>query len=255
MLVRNKKVTVKRKVFSFFILSLLAGPIYVAAFGPINYNSDWRTASRESMGIAPNPVSLEEAIVQVYSARAFNWRGVFGVHMWISTKTKGATEYETHQVLGWQKYRGLPVVVSKADQPDRSWYGHTPDVVAEFRGAQAEKLIPQILKAVESYPYPDTYRVWPGPNSNTFIAWIARHVPELRLQLPATAIGKDYLTNGDLIADAPSGSGKQVALFGVLGATLAKEEGLEMNILGLSFGVDWNDRALILPGVDRISLP
>ncbi|MBT4890059.1 MAG: DUF3750 domain-containing protein, partial [Rhodospirillales bacterium] len=48
--------------------------------------ADWRTASRESAGIAPVPSETPEAVVQVYSARAFSWRGFFGVHTWIASK-------------------------------------------------------------------------------------------------------------------------------------------------------------------------
>ena len=39
----------------------------------------------------------------------------------------------------------------------------------------------QVEAAVKTYPYPDRYRSWPGPNSNTFLAHIGRAVPELRL--------------------------------------------------------------------------
>ena len=46
---------------------------------------------------------------------------------------------------------------------------------------------------MHEYPYANTYSLWPGPNSNTFTAWIARAVPELETDLPATAIGKDYI--------------------------------------------------------------
>jgi hypothetical protein len=38
----------------------------------------------------------------------------------------------------------------------------------------------------------------------------------------------------------------------VLGATLAVEEGLEVNILGLTFGLDPLDLAIKLPGLGRI---
>jgi hypothetical protein len=56
-----------------------------------------------------------------------------------------------------------------------------------------DQLIKRIDKAAREYPYANEYTVWPGPNSNTFTAWIARAVPELGVDLPATAIGKDYL--------------------------------------------------------------
>jgi hypothetical protein len=108
---------------------------------------------------------------------------------------------------------------------------------------------------VKSYPHADRYHSWPGPNSNTFIAHIGRAVPELRLDLPPTAIGKDFLANGDLAARAPSGTGVQVSLFGLGGLLIGWEEGLEVNVLGLSFGLDVNRPALRVPAVGRVGFP
>jgi len=76
-------------------------------------------------------------------------------------------------------------------------------------------------------------------------------VPELEVDLPPTAIGKDYL--GDrLLATAPSGSGFQVSLFGLLGMLASGVEGFELNVLGLTFGIDPFSPALKLPLVGRI---
>jgi Protein of unknown function (DUF3750) len=108
--------------------------------------------------------------------------------------------------------------------------------------------------AIVTYPYPHQYRTWPGPNSNTFVAHIARTVPALGLELPSTAIGKDYLSNGSILARTPSGTGLQLSLLGLLGLSLARDEGLEVNVLGLTFGVDPLDFALKLPGIGRFGL-
>ncbi|NIP79111.1 MAG: DUF3750 domain-containing protein, partial [Actinobacteria bacterium] len=99
-----------------------------------------------------------------------------------------------------------------------------------------------------SYPHATEYGLWPGPNSNTFTAHVGREVPELELDLPTTAIGKDYIPNGGLVDGAPSGTGGQLSLYGLLGVTVAKEEGLELNILALNFGVDVLRPAIKLPG-------
>jgi hypothetical protein len=68
-------------------------------------------------------------------------------------------------------------------------------------------MIQDVRTAVARYRYPHEYRAWPGPNSNTFTANIARQVPKLGLDLPSNAIGKDFLPEGALFAMAPSGSG------------------------------------------------
>ena len=83
-------------------------------------------------------------------------------------------------------------------------------------------------------------------------------MPELRLDLPPTAIGKDYIPGGKLFAETPSGTGYQVSLFGLLGLLVAAEEGVEVNLLGLTFGLDFMRPALKLPlagrvGTDNIS--
>ena len=77
-------------------------------------------------------------------------------------------------------------------------------------------------------------------------------VPELGLDLSSTAIGKDYKKLTEFIGKSPSGSGLQVSLFGLLGLTVAIEEGIELNILGLNFELDLFDFAIELPGIGRI---
>ncbi|MGR8949217.1 MAG: DUF3750 domain-containing protein [Gammaproteobacteria bacterium] len=242
----------KLKRLGLAIFLFLLGPLLVVACGKVNINSDWRTADRSPLGIAPLPAEESAPIVQVYAARAFNWRGIFAVHTWIAMKPLGADSFTVHQVLGWYERRGLPVVVSAADYPDRSWYGNQPEILLEIRGPRATPLIAKITAAVESYPYANEYTLWPGPNSNTFVAHVAREVPELRLELPTTAIGKDYLNNGKVLARAPSGTGWQLSLFGMLGLTVAAEEGIEANIMSASFGLDFSPVALKLPGIGRI---
>ena len=41
-------------------------------------------------------------------------------------------------------------------------------------------------------------------------------------------------------------------LLGLVGLSLAREEGLELNLLGLTFGFDPLDLALKLPGIGRL---
>jgi hypothetical protein len=212
---------------------------------------DWRTASHEPTGIAPDPARTPEALVQVYAARAWGWRGYFGVHSWIATKPGDGRAYTVYELIGWRLRHQDSAIAIHQRAPDARWYGAAPQLIAERRGANAEPLIARIDRAARDYPYGSEYSVWPGPNSNTFIAWIARSVPELELDLPPTAIGKDFL--GDRIfATAPSGSGLQVSLFGLLGMTASGVEGLELNVLGLTFGVAAWPPALKLPMVGRL---
>lgn len=234
---------------------LLAILLIMMLSGAVQLGTDYRIANRSSAGIAPDPEKTPEAIVQIYAARALNWRGLFGVHTWIATKPENAPHYTVHHVVGWRIYRQLPAVVSEPGIPDRYWFGNLPEVIAELRGPAAESAIPEIQNAVETYPYVQDYGLWPGPNSNTFTAYVARRVPELQLELPVTAIGKDFPVNGAILDRTPSGTGYQLSIYGLVGLMVAWKEGLEINLLGLSFGVDVNSPALKLPFIGRLGFP
>ena len=214
--------------------------------------SDWRTASRAPANLAPDPIENKQAIVQVYAARAFSWRGAFGVHTWIAVKPTDARRYTVYHILGWRtRYSGNGLAIGH-DRPDRHWFGAAPEVLVHLEGDGVDGIIERIDEAARRYPYAREYGLWPGPNSNTFTSWVARQVPELELDLPPTAIGKDYLGHDTFFDTAVSGTGYQASLFGLIGVTLALEEGLEINLAGLTFGIDPNDLNLKLPGVGRV---
>jgi hypothetical protein len=212
---------------------------------------DWRTASREPAGLAPDPATTPEAVVQVYAARAWGWRGYFGVHSWIAVKPTDAAQFTVYEVIGYRLQRTGNVVVAHERAADGYWFGNRPELLSDVRGAGVDALIQRIDAAVKAYPYADQYRVWPGPNSNTFTAFVLREVPELRVDLPPTAIGKDYL--GLLpVKASPSGTGGQFNVLGAFGVLAGAKEGLEVNVLGLTFGVDPDDLALKLPILGKV---
>ena len=236
------------------IVLFFAGPLAVLTLGDLDFDADWRTADRSAAHIAPKAEDTPEALVQIWGARAFRWRGAFGLHTWIALKPTNATRYEIYQVIGWYARGGRSSVVSDYGPPDRRWYGAEPKLYGEIRGAAAASAIPRIREAIATYPSARRYVVWPGPNSNTFVSHIARAIPELVVDLPPHALGKDFLLDGAWIAPAPSNTGFQVSARGLFAVTLAREEGLEVSVLGLTFGLDPNDLAIKLPGLGKLSL-
>ncbi len=213
---------------------------------------DYRTADRSSAGIAKTPQEEPAALVQLYAARTINWRGTFAVHSWFATKEKDADHYKVYHVIGWRLRRNLSPVVIEADIPDRKWFDAVPDLLLEIKGPRAEKIIPKIEKYAASYPYPNSYRAWPGPNSNTFVSYILRNVPEIGMELPPHAIGKDWLSEGYLFGLTEAGTGVQFSLLGALGFVVGLNEGFELNVLGLNFGIDFLRPALKLPLIGRV---
>jgi hypothetical protein len=214
---------------------------------------NWRGASRAPAELAPDPAMTTEAVVQVYAARATQWRGYFGVHTWIAVKPAEAGTFTVYELIGYQTRRNGSGVRTSRRTPDRYWDGIQAHVLADVRGPGAEPLIARIRSAVAAYPDAKTYHIWPGPNSNTFVAQILRAVPELRVDLPATAIGKDYLGQR-VFALTPSGTGAQFNAFGALGLLAGWEEGIEVNLLGLTFGVNPKRLALKLPMLGNLGV-
>ncbi|MBH67181.1 MAG: hypothetical protein CMM58_02390 [Rhodospirillaceae bacterium] len=239
------------KILGVLVAPLVVGPLL--AIGEIKpMGKAWWEASRESADLAPNPATTQEAVVQVYAARAFSWRGLLGIHTWIAVKPTKASSFTVYQLVGWRLRRGANAVVIEQDIPDRLWYDAIPEVLADIRGDGVDAIIEKIDGAARSYPYSDTYSVWPGPNSNTFTAWIARRVPELQLDLPPTAIGKDWLGVDGPFSKSPSGTGYQLCLFGVMGFLVGLQEGVEINVAGLNFGLDPLELSIRLPGLGKL---
>ncbi len=210
----------------------------------------WATAPRHSAGIAPDPLQwIDSAIVQVYAAGTYGWRGYFAVHPWIIYKRRGEASYTRYDVVGW---RAPDVVQLNYAVPDGLWYGATPKLLVDHRGTDLEPMVDAVEAAILSYPYADQYRSYPGPNSNTFLAHIGREVKALQLDLPANAIGKDFRPISDPLGVSSTGSGLQFSVLGLFGLSVGIQEGFEINLLGLGFGLDLNPPALRLPFVGRL---
>lgn len=245
-----------RRVARAFLIFLLV----VAAAAAIKWWQDgeriahaqtlgWYQLPRDATNLLPDPALTNEALVAVLAAPTYGWRGYFAVHPWIVYKRAGDSAYTRYEVIGWSRTN---VVRRNHARADGQWYGASPNLLVFKRGEQAQGLIAAIEQAIASYPYPQTYRSYPGPNSNTFLAHIGREVPELNLDLPPTAIGKDYRPLNDPLGAPPSGSGIQLSLEGLFGMIASPQEGVELNLLGLGVGIDLNCPALRLPFVGRL---
>lgn len=216
-----------------------------------DHPASWRAADWSSAGLLPPPSEVRRALIFVLAAPAGRWKGVFSAHSWIVVKEKDAPRYTRYDVAGW----GKPVKIDNW-APDGRWFGSTPQLIAAVEGEVAERLIPKIKSAVVDYPYNQAgdYRVWPGPNSNTFIAHVLARVPEAGIALPPNAIGKDFRKAGIYLGSSPTRTGIQVSLYGLFGLTLAWIEGLEINVFGLVAGVDFRQVAIKLPGWGLVRL-
>jgi len=117
---------------------------------------------------------------------AFAWHYWFvvhdqtGRHRWEVWQTKNAGGFCIGHV-----HRDLK-------DPDDGVGGGPSRLVVEWEGNAAHR-IAAILNDIKDYPYCERYRYWPGPNSNTFVAWVLRQAG-IDQRLGRRAIGRNYLT-------------------------------------------------------------
>jgi hypothetical protein len=140
--------------------------------------------------------------------------------------------------------------------PDSYWIGNKPEMIAAIGGDRAAAAIPKIEQAIERYAdaADNAYRLWPGPNSNTFVATVLRAVPELEVAMPPEAIGKDFRADGSLFGLTESETGVEMSLYGLLGIKIGRVEGIEVNFLSLVAGLDMRRPAVKIPAFGRIGL-
>ena len=234
-------------VFALFLAPLLArAALYTIGSAP----RSWRDADWSSTRLLPPASQDQPARVIVFTGLTGAWKGIFSVHSWIVLKPKNAAEWTRYDVIGW----GNPVRVN-GWPADGRWYGNTPAAIADVSGPEAEKLIPKIEAAVEAYRFARAgdYRLWPGPNSNSFTAAILRAVPELGVSLPPNAIGRDY-RDRFYAGLTDSRTGIELNLSGLAAIKIGWVEGVELNLLGLVAGLDLRHPGVKLPGYGRIGL-
>ncbi|PCI02991.1 MAG: hypothetical protein COB78_11950 [Hyphomicrobiales bacterium] len=242
----------RRLILMFVFVFLAPLAVHAVVYSQGEWPSSWRTADWSSSRTLPSPQQNTDAMVRIYSARTGRWKGIFAVHSWLVIKRQSETQYHRYDVVGW----GRPVRHNDY-AADAFWYSSMPELQYEVTGAAAQALIPKIENAITNYPYNNYggYILWPGPNSNSFIAHVIRSVPELQATLPPTAIGKDFIGYGNWLSPAPSNTGWQLSFMGYAGIVIAEVEGLEINILGLVAGIDFLRPAIKLPGFGRIGMP
>jgi hypothetical protein len=242
--------SVRNVLVAILVLFLLPLALHAALYVSKDRPGSFRDADWSSVGMLPPATADRDARLLVFTGRTGRWKGVFAIHSWVVFKPERATSWSRYDVVGW----GQPMR-SNGWAPDGRWFGNAPRVLVDVRGAEAAALIPKVKLAIAGYGYRNfgDYRIWPGPNSNTFTAAVLRAVPELATTLPSNAVGKDFRPF-PYVGLTDSGTGIEASLWGLLGVKLGWVEGIEVNLLGLVAGFDLRHPALKLPGFGRIGM-
>ena len=229
-----------------FVLPVLAhGAIWASLDRPQSWHeADW---SSSRLFAAPE---ADAAAVYIMTARTGGMKGAVSSHSWIVLKKPGRRDFDRYDVVGW----GTPVR-KNAYAADARWYSNEPEIHHVVRGAKAQALIADIEQAIASYPWSrrGDYKIWPGPNSNTFVAGIIDAVTGLNVSLPPTAVGRDYPVDGKWVRRSAE-DGLRISLAGYAGFALGGQRGFEINFLGVIAGFDLSRGELKLPGFGTINL-
>jgi hypothetical protein len=215
--------------------------------------ASWRQADWGSSGVLPAAGDDEDAAIYVLAARTGGMKGAFATHSWIVTREAGADTYSRYDKVGW----GSPIR-GNSYAADGRWYSNLPSVVGVLRGEPAERLIPQIEAAIAAYPYDgrngrEGYAIYPGPNSNTFVAHVLREVPALGIVLPPNAVGRDYRGDGRFLAIADDWRDIHVSLYGLAGFSAGLRSGIEVHFMGLVAGIDIRNVGLKIPAFGLVT--
>lgn len=163
-------------------------------------------------------------------------------HPWFATRRAGEAEWRFWEVGGGG---------GGEDPFDNPPY-LDPVLHGIWRGGEAEAAIACLEREAPPWLEALRYRLWPGPNSNTFGDVMLRRC-DLHASLPVTAIGKDY--RGWIgVTWTTEGTGVQIET-PLVGLRVGLQEGIELHLLGFGFGVDLWPPAIILPlGEGRLGI-
>lgn len=245
------------KAFKRTALILLAVFVFPVLVSLAVWHSDqtrpqsWNEADWSSASLLPSASPNDASVIYVLAARTGRWKGAFSVHSWIVTHRQGESGYKRYDKVGW----GTPVRIN-AYPADARWYSNPPEIVKKITGDKADRLIPKIETAIADYPHSARggYNIWPGPNSNSFVAHVLNEVPEFGLVLPANAVGRDYPAGGKWLRIDPDFTNIQFNLNGYMGFALGARSGIELQFLGLATGFDFTRFGIKLPGFGTVVL-
>ena len=164
----------------------------VLAFGDLDMHP-WRNASYASSVWHPVPIKSRRLLFR-FTAHA---RITGAVHSEYTPGSRQKAEQWTLHRLSGDRLESLsgPPVVTVQKEAHRISAGstHSLNFCWNAVAASPSTLIDRIESAVDAYPYAYRYRVWPGPNSNSFTAFVARKVPNWVWTCPLRRLERIFL--------------------------------------------------------------
>ena len=235
------------------ILALFLFPlaVHAALYASKDRPASFRDADWSSVGMLPPASADRDARLLVFTGRTGRWKGIFAVHSWVVFKPENATTWSRYDVVGW----GQPVR-SNGWAPDGRWYGDTPRVLVDVRGAAGRRADPEGQGGDRGLQLQQCRRL-PGlagaEQQHLHGHGPARGAGARRPRCRRTRSARIFAP-GPMPGLTDSRTGVEASLCGLLGVKLGWVEGVELNFLGLVAGLDLRHPAVKLPGFGRIGI-
>ena len=119
--------------------------------------------------------------------------GAFAVHYWFTVLDPATGRCDRWEVWQSKDAGGTSVghLHCNLKAPDEGVGGGPAKVDAEWRGEEALRIHSVLLETAGTYPHCHDYLPWPGPNSNTFAAWVLKQAG-IDFALHWKALGRSY---------------------------------------------------------------
>ena len=218
----------------------------------LNMGRAWILVAALLAGCATPPSSLrvEKPVVMIKSVRLplrhwLPWYSRFAEHLWVDFY-----HADSWRRAEWDNIHHIRLQLMSETQVfhDERW--ERPAQVHQcFYGEEGARIAQEIVTRCKDYPLVKDYRAWPGPNSNSFLVWLAHEV-DMRFVPPPNALGKDF-TTWLHAGVTPSGTGLELETL-PLGLEVGLREGIELHCLGLTAGIGLWPPALKLPFLPAI---
>ena len=171
------------------------------------------------------------------------WYVRFATHGWFDVRRGPEEPWLRIEVITPTSGVRIREIAPESALSDLRWGDRPVRVRGVLRGERAAEAANSLLEQAQAYS-DGAYRSIPGPNSNTFVAAMAAATPHLRSTMHHNAVGKDYVSPIGFAATPSKTGGRLDTPW--LGVALGLQEGIELHLAGLQFGVGlWPPRVCI----------
>ena len=179
----------------------------------------------------------DKRVVQLWSTPLPEGLGCIADHHWLLAFDPGTKTWHRWEVMERTHLGGTNwgYVYQDCYKPYHTFGGGPPSLMMTWKGTTADRLA-EVLDRAADYPLRERYLAWPGPNCNTFAAWVLREAG-VSSDMGPKSLGENYLGPVAGAGWTPGGTGVHLESSSA-GVRAGWREGVELHLCAFVFGVD-----------------